>query len=71
MNVHEAARQRETEASDQRYKHGKAGRIWDSIAAEEPSRAVSLILAKWMYAYEAADAEAERAFREIAAREPA
>lgn len=64
------ARQREREANEQRYKHGKAARIWDAVAVESPARAeVSKILAKWMYAYEAADAEAERAFRELAAME--
>lgn len=59
------ARQREHEAWEQRYKHGKAGRIWADLAAGCGSEraAVNEILAKWMYAYEAADAEAERAFR--------
>ena len=69
MSVTEAARSREQEAWDQRYKHGKAAKIWAAIVVEKPDTAeVSRILARWMAAYEAADAEAERAFRELAAR---
>jgi hypothetical protein len=61
---------RATEAHGQRYKHGKAARIWDSVAIEQPRRkAVSEILARWMAAYEAADAEAEKAFQDLAAQE--
>jgi len=62
---------REQEAWDQRYKHGKAARTWDAIAAEstdEVRRAECAILAKWMAAYEAADAQAEQSFRDLRAR---
>jgi hypothetical protein len=69
MSVAEAARSREAEAWDQRYKHGKAARIWAAIVEEKPDTAeVSRILARWMSAYEAADAAAEREFRELAAK---
>lgn len=61
---------REHEAWEARYKHAKAARTWDAVAQEKPDRrAVSEILARWMYAYEAADAEAEAAFRALAATE--
>jgi hypothetical protein len=63
--------QYEVEAHDQRYKHGRAARTWDQIASEgTPYADVQRILAQWMYAYEAADARAERAFRKLAARGP-
>jgi hypothetical protein len=62
------ARSREDEAHVQRYTHGKAARTWLAIIGEQPHRAkVSAILADWMAAYEAADAEAERRFRDLAA----
>jgi len=68
MSMEDAARQREGEAHDQRCKHRRAARIWAAIVEEKPdTAAVSRILASWMTAYEAADAEAERAFRELAA----
>ena len=68
MREQDAARQREAEAHEQRYKHGKAARTWEEVATESPERArVSELLAEWMYAYEAADAKAEKAFRELAA----
>jgi hypothetical protein len=64
------AREREGEAHEQRYKHGKAARQWEAVAVERPQDAATCeILARWMLAYEAADAEAERAFRELAATE--
>jgi hypothetical protein len=63
------AASRASDAWDQRYKHGKAARTWDAIARESPERReVSEILANWMAAYEAADAEAEKAFQELAAK---
>jgi hypothetical protein len=66
--LHEEAGSRACEAWDQRYKHGKAGRTWDAIAHEQPDRAALYeILARWMYAYEAADAAAEKALRKLAA----
>jgi hypothetical protein len=64
----EEAATRASDAWNQRYKHGKAARTWDAIAVEEPRRRrVSEILARWMAAYEAADAEAEKALSELAA----
>jgi len=52
--------------------HAKAARTWDAVAIETTKRReVCEVLARWMYAYEAADAEAEKAFRELAAKEPA
>jgi hypothetical protein len=63
-----AAARREQEAHERRYKHGKAARTWEAVALESPERAASSkILARWMAAYEAADAEAEKAFSELAA----
>jgi hypothetical protein len=42
------------------------------VSREQPKReAICKVLAEYMAAYEAADAEAERAFRELAAREKA
>jgi hypothetical protein len=64
---------REREAWENRYKHGKAARTWDAIASEhegttkKPTTAECKILAEWMAAYEAADAVAEKAFRELRA----
>lgn len=64
---------REHEAWENRYKHGKAARTWDAIAVENegtdkrPTSAECRILAEWMYAYEEADAKAEAAFRALAA----
>lgn len=64
------ASDRAEDAWAQRYKHGKASRTWDAVAREQPQReAICKILAEYMAAYEAADAKAERAFRELAARE--
>jgi hypothetical protein len=64
--VSDEAGRRSHEAWNARYTHGKAARVWDSIAAEDPERApIARILAKWMAAYEAADAEAEEALREL------
>lgn len=64
------AEDRARDAWDQRYKHGKAARTWAAVAQETPARReIGEVLAKWMSAYEAADAEAEKAFSEIAARE--
>jgi len=61
---------RSNEAHEQRYKHGKASRLWTAVAGEQPRRReVCEILAAWMEAYEVADAEAEQAFRDLAARE--
>lgn len=63
---------REREAWDNRYKHGKASRTWAAIAIENegtdkrPSSAECRILSEWMAAYEAADAAAEKAFRALA-----
>lgn len=63
---------REHEAWENRYKHGKASRTWDAIAVEHegtskmPTPAECRILAEWMAAYEAADAKAEAAFRALA-----
>ena len=63
---------REHEAWENRYKHGKASRIWAAIAIENegtskrPTPAECRILAEWMAAYEAADAAAEAAFRSLA-----
>jgi hypothetical protein len=63
------ARNRAEDAWQNRYKHGKAGRAWAAVAQEQPQRReISEILARLMYAYEAADAEAEREFRALAAR---
>ncbi len=65
---------REHEAWENRYKHGKASRTWDAIATEHegtdkrPPPAECRILAEWMAAYEAADATAEAAFRALAAQ---
>lgn len=57
---------REGEAREAKWTHAKAARIWDAIRTEQPHRAaVARILADWMYAYEAADAEAETAFRAL------
>ena len=62
---------REHEAWESRYKHAKAARAWDAIAAENegtdkrPTSAECRILAEWMAAYEAADAVAEAAFRAL------
>ncbi len=62
------ASKRAEHAWNERYKHGRAARIWDAVVTEEPQRAeVARILGQWMAAYEAADAEAERAFRDLAA----
>ncbi len=64
---------REREAWENRYKHGKASRTWAAIAVENegtgkrPVPAECRILADWMSAYEAADADAEAAFRALAA----
>lgn len=67
MSISSEARARMSEAWDARYKHGKAARTWDAVANEKPEgRALYLILAKWMAAYEAADAEAEREFLALA-----
>jgi hypothetical protein len=64
------ASDREREAWEARFKHMKAGHTWAAIATEKPeSREVSEILSKWMYAYGDADADAEKAFRELAAKE--
>lgn len=69
MKIPSEASARAEEAWDQRYKHGKAGRGWDAVAEESPQRRdVSRILARWMYAYEAADAEAEKQFRALSVR---
>lgn len=63
---------REHEAWENRYKHGKASRIWAAIEIENegtdkrPTSAECRILAEWMAAYEAADAAAEAAFRSLA-----
>lgn len=63
---------REREAWENRYKHGKASRTWAAIAQEHegtdkrPAPAECLVLAEWMAAYEAADASAEAAFRALA-----
>jgi hypothetical protein len=63
------ARDRENEAWIQRYKHGKAARIWAAIAEEQPARReVCEVLAQYMADYEEADAKAEAAFRALAAR---
>ena len=63
------ASNRESWSSEARYKHGKAARTWDAVAFEQPARReVCEILARQMYAYEAADAQAENEFRELAAR---
>jgi hypothetical protein len=63
------AENRAAEAWDNRYKHGKVSRTWAAIAHEKPERReVCEILANWMGAYEAADAQAERAFQNLAAR---
>ena len=59
---------RANEAHDQRYKHGKAARTWDAVGDEHGDRApVCRILARWMYAYEEADAAAQKAFMDLAA----
>lgn len=64
---------RENEAWERRYKHGKAARTWAAVAVEnegtgkKPTPAECRILAEWMAAYEAADAAAEAAFRALAA----
>ena len=69
QSVASQAADRAEEAWTKRYLHAKAARTWDAIAREEPDRrAVSEVLAKWMAAYEAADAEAEQAFRALAAK---
>jgi len=65
----ERAALRADEAWAQRYKHGKAARVWDRIAGEKPEDPLSRVLAEWMAAYEAADAAAEAAFRALAAKE--
>lgn len=65
---------REHEAWENRYKHGKAARTWDAIATENegtekrPASAECRILAEWMAAYETADAAAEAAFRALASQ---
>jgi hypothetical protein len=57
-------------AWDARFKHVKAANTWLAVAHESPQRReVSEILAQWMTAYADADAEAERAFSALAARE--
>jgi transcription elongation factor GreA-like protein len=67
LRLAESARRREGEAYEERYKHGKAARIWDRIVTENPEQAeVSRALAEWMNDYEVADAKAEAAFRRIA-----
>jgi hypothetical protein len=60
---------RAEEAWEKRYLHGKAARTWDAIAREGRTQDQRLyqILAEWMAAYEAADADAERAFRALEA----
>ncbi len=69
------ASDREHEAWEARYKHGKAARAWDDIAlanegtSKRPPSPHCRILAEWMAAYEAADAAAEKAFRALAATE--
>lgn len=66
------ARIREAEAHQERYKHGKAARTWDAVALEQPTRAaICRVSAEWMAAYEAADAAAEKAFRELVYEEGA
>lgn len=63
---------REREAWENRYKHGKASRTWAAIAIENegtgkrPTPAECRVLSEWMAAYEAADAAAEAAFRDLA-----
>ena len=62
---------REREAWENRYKHAKASRAWAAIAVEnegtdkKPTPAECRVLADWMAAYEAADADAEAAFRAL------
>jgi hypothetical protein len=66
------AADRAREAWAQRHKHGKAARTWTAVATEDPARReVSEALAKWMRAYEAADAAAEKAFEDLAAKQEA
>ena len=68
-NLATAARLRESEAWDQRFKHSKAQNAWAQVADEKPdTREVSEILATWMGEYADADAKAERAFRDLAAK---
>jgi hypothetical protein len=67
MKIKDAARMREREAWDQRYKHSKAANAWLASAKELPaSTNLAEILAEWMTAYADADAAAERAFRALA-----
>jgi len=64
------AEDRASSAWDARFKHVKAANTWLAVAHESPARReVSEILATWMVAYADADAEAERAFSALAARQ--
>ena len=64
------AEDRAQNAWEARFKHVKAANTWSAVAHESPQRReVSEILSTWMAAYADADADAERAFRELAARE--
>ena len=70
LTTAEEAGNREYDAYSARYTHGKASRTWSQVAIEQPQRAeICEILARWMAAYEDADAEAEKAFRELAAQQ--
>ena len=63
------ASDRENDANARRYEHGNAARTWDAVASFESERAeLCEILARWMAAYEAADAQAEQEFRALGAR---
>ncbi len=63
------AEDRAREAWEARIKHVRASTTWAASADERPERrAVCEIRARWMAAYADADAEAERAFRELATR---
>ena len=69
MTLARYAEDRAREAWEARIKHVRASNTWAEIAAEHRERRpVYEILARWMAAYADADAEAERAFRELATR---